>query len=72
MGLSISVILLTKQAWLLFGVLLRAAFLGGSLFSVESLLHFLGVAFVVELQQALQDFTAGGSLIVKRTPCLVL
>ena len=27
---------------------------------MESLLHFLGVAFVVELQQALQDFTAGG------------
>ena len=27
---------------------------------MESLLHFLGVALVVELQESLKDFTAGG------------
>ena len=29
------------------------------LLPMQSLLHFFGVAFVVEFQQALQDFTAG-------------
>ena len=38
----------------------RLAALPPVLFVVESLLHFLGVAFVVELEQAGEDFTAGG------------
>lgn len=55
--LFIFVILPIEEAGLLLGglagrFLLVGGFLGGSLFAVESLFHLLGVALVVELQQA--------------------
>ena len=61
----LSIIFISKERRCLLGgiagrFLLGGGFPRGTLLSMQSLADFFGVAFVVEFQQALQDFAAGG------------